>query len=155
MQFEDINIQNLIAEFRAFSVEGFNIFGIGEDNLPHLVCVCPNKQFARAMQALLTIARKAQTLQVVPAEINSNCYLTPMLLADGKLALVASVIDDGVWKDGNEVEYEGMELHLGTEDYERFISQFLTVCESDQASELHVYEDSLLNSTEPRDEFPF
>ena len=52
MQFEDVNIQDLISEFKAFSVEGFNIFGLGEDNLPHIVCVCPNKQFARAIQSM-------------------------------------------------------------------------------------------------------
>ena len=155
MQFEDINIQNLIAEFKAFSVEGFNIFGIGEDNLPHIVCVCPNKQFARAMQSLLTIARKAQTLQVTTTEINSNCYLTPMLLADGKLALVACLIDDAVWKDGNEVDYDGLELHLGSLEYENFVSQFLVVRESNSPSELYVYEDTLLKSHDPRDEFPF
>lgn len=97
MQFEDVNIQNLISQFKDFSVEGFNIFGTGDDNLPHIVCVCPNKQFARAIQSMLTIVRKTQTLQVVAAEINSSCCLVPMLLANGKLAFVASVIDDAVW----------------------------------------------------------
>jgi hypothetical protein len=153
MQFEDANIQNLISEFKAFSVEGFNIFGTGQDNLPHVVCVCSNKQFARAIQSLLTTARRAQTLQVVAAEINSNCYLTPMLLADGKLALVASVIDDAVWKDGNEVEYDGLELQLGSPEYENLVSHFVVMHPSEPT--LHVYEDSLTDPIDPKDEFPF
>jgi len=103
----------------------------------------------------LTIARKAQTLQVVTAEISSSCYLTPMLLADGKLALVASVIDDAVWKDGNEVEYDGLELHLGSSEYESFLSSFLVSSRDDSTSELHVYEDTLIDSIDPKDEFPF
>jgi hypothetical protein len=47
MQLEDVNIQNLISQFKAFSIEGFNIFGTGEDDLPHLVCVCPNRSFKK------------------------------------------------------------------------------------------------------------
>jgi hypothetical protein len=155
MQFEDVNIQDLISQFKVFSVEGFNIFGLGEDNLPHIVCVCPNKRFARAIQSMLTIARKAETLRVVTAEINSSCYLTPMLLVDGTLALVASVIDDAVWKDGNEVEYDGLELHLGSSEYESFVSRFLVPSKDDSTSELHVYEDTLIDSIDPKDEFPF
>ena len=74
MQFQDVNIHNLISQFKDFSVEGFNIFGTGEDDLPHLVCVCPNKSFARAVRALLTIAKQAQHLQAVNARISGNCH---------------------------------------------------------------------------------
>jgi hypothetical protein len=131
MEFENVNIQNLVSEFRDFSVEGFNIFALGKDNLPHLICVCPNKSFARAVQSLLRIAKYAQNLQAAQAEITSNCRLTPMVLADGTAALVATVIDDAVWKNGNEVEYEELELQLRSPQYESFVSQFLDVRESE------------------------
>lgn len=62
MQFNNVNIQKLITEFKSFSVEGFNIFGTGKDNLPHIVCVCPNKQYAHAIQCLLMMAAQEQTL---------------------------------------------------------------------------------------------
>jgi hypothetical protein len=154
MQFDKERIQNLIAPYHSFSAEGFNIFGIGEDDLPHLICACPDKETARAMCSMLAIAKSAQTLQVTTAEINSSCYLTPMLLADGTLALVASVIDEAVWKDGIEVEYDGLELHLGTPEYETLVSKFLTRQE-DRATVLHVYEDTLMQAFDPTDEFPF
>jgi hypothetical protein len=125
MEFENVNIQNLVSEFRDFSVEGFNIFALSKDNLPHLICVCPNKSFARAVQSLLRIAKYAQN------QITSNCRLTPMVLADGTAALVATVIDDAVWKNGNEVEYEELELQLRSPQYESFVSQFLDVRESE------------------------
>lgn len=125
MQFENVNIQDLISQFKAFSVEGFNIFGIGEDDLPHLICVCPNKHFARAIQSLLTIAKRAQNLQAVTADITSHCYLMPMVLADGTLALVATIINDAVWNNGNEVEYDEPELLLRSAEYENFVRRFL------------------------------
>ena len=56
MQFDNPNIQDLVSQYRDFSVEGFNIFAMGKDRLPHLICVCPNKTFARAIQSVLTIA---------------------------------------------------------------------------------------------------
>ena len=59
MQFENQNIRDLISQFKTFSVEGFNIFAQGQDDLPHLICACPNKHFARAIQSLLTIAKQA------------------------------------------------------------------------------------------------
>jgi hypothetical protein len=37
------------------------------------------------------------------------------------VGLVATVIDDEVWVDGEEVEWEGAELILRTPDYERLI----------------------------------
>jgi hypothetical protein len=72
MHFENVNIQNLISQYKDFSVEGFNIFGTGEDDLLHLVCVCPNKSFARAIQSLLTIAKQAQQLQAVNARSSDD-----------------------------------------------------------------------------------
>ncbi len=141
MQFENANIENLIAQYQAFSVEGFNIFAKGKDNLPHLICVCPNKPFARAIQALLIIAKRAQNLQAINAEINSTCYLAPMLLADGRLALVVTVIDDAVWKNGNEVEYDESELQLGSTAYEDFVKRFCSIQETGESTAvLQVYE---------------
>jgi hypothetical protein len=104
MEFENVNIQNLVSEFRDFAVEGFNIFALGTDDLPHLICVCPNKSFARAVQSLLTTAKRAQDLRILGVEITSNRCLSPLVLAAGKLVLVATVIDDVIWKNGNEHE---------------------------------------------------
>ena len=125
MQVENVSIQNLISQFKAFSVEGFNIFGIGEDNLPHLICACPNKDFARAIQSLLLIAKKAQSLEVVNAYITSNCYLSPRILVDGTLGMVATVINDAVYIDGKELLYNEPEFLLGTQEYEAFAKKFL------------------------------
>jgi len=126
MDFANIHLGTLISNFKDFSVEGFNLFAKGKDNLPHLICICPNKDIARAIQSLLTIAKKAQSLQPVNAEITSHCYLAPKILADGTLAMVASLFDDAVWKNGDEVEYNKLELELGTLEYESFVQQFLS-----------------------------
>ena len=160
MQFENVNIQNLVTEYRDFSVEGFNIFALGKDHLPHLICVCPNKTFARAVQSLLAVAKSAMALEPANGDINSDCRLLPMLLADGKLALVASVIDNAVWKNGNEVEYEELRLHLGTIEYQSFVSRFLVrdqnlSLQSNSTAVLHVYEDTVIEQKPPNDEFPY
>src|SRR3972149_1060562 len=126
MDLANLHLDSLISHFKDFVVEGFNIFATGKDNLPHLICACPNKDMARAIQSLLTIAKKAQSLQVVDAEITSHCYLSPKILADGSLAMVASLFDDAVWKNGDEVEYNKLELELGTLEYESFVQQFLS-----------------------------
>ena len=59
MQFDNIDIERLMGEARSFSLEGFNIFYTGKDNLPHIVCTCPNKPVARAILGLLEIAKKS------------------------------------------------------------------------------------------------
>ena len=160
MQFDNPNIQDLISQYRDYSVEGFNIFAVGEDHLPHLICVCPNKIFARGIQSLLTVAKLFHDLPKTNAEIASNCVLSPMILADGTLALVAALINDAVWKNGNEVEYDDLELRLGTNPYQDFVTQFIsspqeTPSSSAPATVLHVYEDTLINQDPPKDEFPF
>ena len=131
MQFENVNIENLVSDYRDFSVEGFNIFATGKDNLPHLICTCPNKDTARAIQSLLNIAKGAYSLQVVNAYITSNCYLSPKILADGSLGMVAWVINDAVYVDGMELEYNERELQLGTSEYENFVRQFLSMREQE------------------------
>jgi hypothetical protein len=125
MQFENVNIEDLLSNYRNFSVEGFNIFATGQDNLPHLICTCPNKDTARAIQSLLTIAKGAYSLHVVNAYVTSHCYLSPKILADGSLGMVALVINDAVYVDGMELEYNEPELQLGTSEYENFVRQFL------------------------------
>lgn len=125
MNFENVSIENLASNYKDFSVEGFNIFARGVDHLPHLICVCPNKDFARAIQSILTIAKQAQTLPALNAYVTSHCYLSPKLLADGNLGMVATVINDAVYVDGEELEYNELELLLGTAEYENFVSQFL------------------------------
>ena len=87
MQFENVNIQNLVTEYRDFSVEGFNIFALGKDHLPHLICVCPNKSFARAVQSLLAVAKSAMALEPANGDINSDSRLLPRMLVDGKLVV--------------------------------------------------------------------
>jgi hypothetical protein len=125
MQFEHVSIENLMSNYKNFSVEGFNIFAKGIDNLPHLICTCPNKDMARGIQSLLTIAKKAQTLHVVNAYITSNCYLPPKILADGTLGMVATVINDAVYMDGKELLYNEPEFLLGTQEYQAFAKKFL------------------------------
>jgi len=87
MEFENEYLERLIRNFDGFSVEGFNLFALGDDHLPHLICACPNKDFARAICTLLEIAKKAQTLRALNAYVTSHCYLSPKILADGSLDL--------------------------------------------------------------------
>ncbi len=160
MQFENIHILNLISHFRDFSIEGFNIFAKGEDHLPHLVCVCPNRNFARAIQSLLTIAQFAVNLQAENSEITGNCHLAPMVLANGTVALVATVVSDAVWKDGREAQHPEDQLQFGSSAYQNFAIRFLTseeeaVQPGDLAAPLHVYEDTLRHQENAKDEFPF
>ena len=75
MEFQNQYLESLISNFRSFTVEGFNIFALASDNLPHLICVCPNKDVARAIQSLLTVTEKAKGLQALDAYITGNCYL--------------------------------------------------------------------------------
>lgn len=124
MEFENEYLERLISNFNSFSVEGFNIFALGDDHLPHLVCACPNKDFTRAICAMLEIAKRAQTLRALNADVTSHCYLSPKVLADGSLGMVATVINDAVYADGQELEYNEPELLLGTSEYENFVSQF-------------------------------
>ena len=125
MDLANLHLDSLISHFKDFVVEGFNIFATGKDNLPHLICACPNKDMARAIQSLLTIAKKAQSLQVVDAEITSHCYLSPKILADGSSGMVATVINDAVYMDGKELEYNEPEFLLGTREYAAFTKKFL------------------------------
>ena len=125
MEFQNQNLESLISSFRSFSVAGFNIFALGSDNLPHLICVCPNKDSAREIQSLLTVAEKAKGLQPLDAYLTGNCYLSPGILADGTLCLVATVINDAVYLDGKELEYRELNLVLGTKTYADFARKFL------------------------------
>lgn len=131
MEFENEYLERLTSNFDGFSVEGFNIFALGDDHLSHLICVCPNRDFARAIQSLLTIAKKAQTLRPLNAYITSLCYLSPKVLADGSPGMVATVINDAVYMDGEELEYNEPELLLGTPEYEKFIGRFLQLQEKE------------------------
>jgi len=93
MEFQNQYLESLISSFRFCSVEGFTIFALGRENLPHVICVCLNKDFARTVQSLLTCAEKAKGLQPLDAYITANCYLSPKILADGTLGLVATWSD--------------------------------------------------------------
>jgi hypothetical protein len=125
MQFANVSVENLLSKCQEFSVEGVIIFAAGKDYDKQLICTCPDKDSARANQSLLSIAQAAHNLQVVNACITSHCHLSPKILADGSLGMVAIVINDAVYVDGNELEYNEPELQLGTAEYVHFASGFL------------------------------
>lgn len=125
MNVDDRPIDEITDHFHLFYVEAFNIFALGDDRLPHLICACPNRSFAQALCCLLKIAEQSRDLKVVEADITSHCYLVPKILADGSLAMVASMFDGAVWVDGEQVVYKGPALQLGTTEYEEFTRQFL------------------------------
>jgi len=135
MEFENDYLEKITGSFHSFYVEGFNIFALGADQLPHLICTCPNKDFARAICTMLEIAKRAQDLMALDAVITSNCYLVPKILADGSPAMVASVFDEAVWKDGQQVAYDEPDLELGTPEYEEFVQQFLSEPHVDKSAD--------------------
>ena len=92
------------------------------------------KDTARAIQSLLAVAIEAYSLQVVNAYVTSHCYLSPKVLADGSLGMVATVINDAVYMDGKEVEYDEPELQIGSSEYEKFVSQILDMQEKEGGS---------------------
>jgi hypothetical protein len=80
MMFTNDDITKLLEEFKSFQIEGFNLFGIGrKDQLPHIVCVTPNRSIAKALLALLEIAKKAQQLQGNEGYITGNAALVPQV----------------------------------------------------------------------------
>ncbi len=128
MRFTNTNIQELLKASKAFSLEGFNIFAVGKDNLPHIVCTAPNKSIARALHGLLEIAKTAQNVQGIGADITGDAALVPQVLANGHIALTALVITDcdTICKDGVEVEFDaecGTCIEAGTPEYDGFIEK--------------------------------
>ena len=125
MLFDNNNIEALLSESQSFSLEGFNIFAIGKDNLPHIVCTAPNKSTARALHGLLEIGKKAQNLQSVNGYVTGNAALVPQVLANGRIALATTLIlnDDSIFKDGVKVEIEGEFIEAGTAAYDEFIGK--------------------------------
>ena len=125
MQFENIDIEKLLNESQSFSLEGFNIFYIGKDNLPHIVCTAPNKSTARALHGLLEITKKAHDLQGINGYVTGDAALVPQMLANGHIALaVMSIInDDSIFKDGVGVEIDREFIEAGTPAYDEFIEK--------------------------------
>ncbi len=125
MQFENIDIEKLLNESHSFSLEGFNIFYIGKDNLPHIVCTAPNKSTARALHGLLEIAKKAHDLPEINGYVTGDAALVPQVLANGHIALaVMSIInDDSIFKDGVGVEIDREFIEAGTAGYDEFIEK--------------------------------
>ena len=121
----DNNIENLLNEAQSFSLEGFNIFYIGKDNLPHIVCTAPNKGTARALHHLLEIAKKAHDLPGINGYVTGDAALIPQVLANGHIALaVMSIInDDSIFKDGVGVEIDREFIEAGTPAYDEFIEK--------------------------------
>jgi hypothetical protein len=125
MQFANLSVETLLSKCQGLSEERVNVFAAGKDDSKQLICICPNKDSARAIQSLLSIAQEAHNLQVVNACITSHCYLSPKILADGSLGMVAIVINDALYVDGDELEYNEPELQLGTSEYLHFASGLL------------------------------
>lgn len=128
MHFTNTNIQELLEASKSFSLEGFNIFAIGKDDLPHIVCTAPNKSTARALHGLLEIAKKAQAIQASDACITGDADLVPQVLANGHIALAALVITDSdtIYKNGVDVEFDskwGTCIEAGTPEYDGFIEK--------------------------------
>jgi hypothetical protein len=118
MQFENIDIEKLLNESQSFSLEGFNIFYVGKDNLPHIVCTCPNKSTAKAIYGLLEIAKKAHDLQGINGYVTGDAALVPQVLAVMKICS-----DDTIFKDGVGVEIDGEFIEAGTLQYDAFIEK--------------------------------
>ena len=125
MLFDNNNIETLLRESKSFSLEGFNIFAIGKDDLPHIVCTAPNKSTARALHGLLEIAKKAHDLPGINGYVTGDAALVPQVLANGHIALAATLIinDDAIFKDGIGVEIEGEFIETGTTGYDEFIDK--------------------------------
>lgn len=125
MLFDNNNIGTLLSESKSFLLEGFNIFAIGKDDLPHIVCTAPNKSTARALHGLLEIAKKAHDLPGINGYVTGDAALVPQVLANGHIALAATLIinDDAIFKDGVAVEIEGEFIETGTTGYDEFIDK--------------------------------
>lgn len=121
----DTNIEKLLSESKSFSLEGFNIFAIGKDNLPHIVCTAPNKSIARALYALLETAKKGQDLPGINGYVTGNAALVPQVLANGYTALAVMTIinDDTILKDGGKVDIEGDFIEAGTVEYDHYLEK--------------------------------
>ena len=121
----DNNIETLLSESKSFLLEGFNIFAIGKDDLPHIVCTAPNKSTARALHSLLEIAKKAHDLPGINGYVTGAAALVPQVLANGHMALTATLIvnDDTIFKDGVGVEIEREFIEAGTAAYDEFIEK--------------------------------
>ena len=121
----DANIEKLLSESKSFSLEGFNIFAIGKDNLPHIVCTAPNKSIARALYALLETAKKGQDLPGINGYVTGNAALVPQVLANGYTALAVMTIinDDTILKDGGKVDIEGDFIEAGTVEYDHYLEK--------------------------------
>jgi hypothetical protein len=125
MLFDNNNIETLLSESKSLLLEGFNIFAIGKDDLPHIVCTTPNKSTAQALHRLLEIAKKAHDLPGINGYVTSDATLVLQVLANGHIALTATLIvnDDTIFKDGVGVEIEGEFIDAGTTGYDEFIEK--------------------------------
>lgn len=125
MLFDNNNIETLLSESKSFSLEGFNIFAIGRDDLPHIVCAAPNKSTARALHGLLEIAKKAHDLPGINGYVTGDAALVPEVLATGQVVLAAMTIinDDTIHRDGHIVEFDGEFIEAGTAAYDEFIGK--------------------------------
>src|SRR5512140_700954 len=121
----DNNIEALLSESKAFSLQGFNIFAIGKDDLPHIVCTAPNKSTARALHGLLEIAKKAHDLPGINGYVTGDAALVPQVLANGHNALTATLIvnDDTIFEDSVGVNIEREVIEAGTAEYDEFIDE--------------------------------
>ena len=121
----DTHIEKLLSESKSFSLEGFNIFAIGKDDLPHIVCTAPNKNIARVLYSLLKTAKKGLDLPGINGYVTGNAALVPQVLANGYTALAVMTIisDDTILKDGGKVDFEEEFIEAGTTEYDRYLEK--------------------------------
>ena len=74
---------------------------------------------------LLEIAKKAHDLPGINGYVTGDAALVPQVLANGHIALAATLIinDDAIFKDGVGVEIEGEFIETGTTGYDEFIDK--------------------------------
>ena len=117
MIFATIDIEEPLSENLSFSfsLEGFTIFANGKDGLPHIVCTCPNKSTARAFYGLPGIC----------GYLTGDAALVPQVLATGQtvLAIMTTLNDDTIFKDGVGVGIEEEFIEASTAGYVEFIEK--------------------------------
>jgi hypothetical protein len=77
------------------------------------------------LHGLLEIAKKAHDLPGINGYVTGDAALVPQVLANGHIALTATlIVNDGtIFKDGVGVEIEAEFIEAGTAGYDEFIEK--------------------------------
>lgn len=118
---DHFQLQTFVRQFKEVQVDGNTVFALKDDEQSVSICTCESETAAQAIQSALAVAIKASRLPELNSYITTEGYVTPVVLANGTIALAVTVINDVVWKDGEEIDYEEPEFTLGTPEYERFV----------------------------------